>query len=138
MSHAVPLSPGPARTAIHVGVAVQGGDSRPASLCRNPRMLSILWSEYMNGIGGRKPAQQFTQEERGGRGVKQNYHFRKPFWRCMQRLVDKGCTESVAIGRITRIYIRSGSSSSITDVLRKMAKDERNGGHMGLEPDLLS
>ena len=129
-------------TVIRVGTAAsaaaQSGDSRPATLCRNPRTLSILWSEYLNGIGGRKPAQQFTREERGVRGVKQNYHFRKPFWRCMQRLVDKGCTEAVAIGRITRIYMRSSSSSSITAVLRKMAKDERNGGHLGLEPDLVS
>ena len=47
-------------TVIGVGTATsaaaQGGDSRPATLCRNPRSLSILWSEYLNGIGGRKSA----------------------------------------------------------------------------------
>ena len=45
--------------------AAQGGDSRPANLCRNPQTLSIPWSEYMNRIGGRKSTQQFTQEDRG-------------------------------------------------------------------------
>jgi hypothetical protein len=122
-------------TAIRVGAAAQGGDSRPATLCRNPRTLSILWSEYMNGIGGRKPAQQFTREERGLRCVKQNYYFRKPFWTAMQRLVDKGYTESVAMGKIEKVYDKCGS---ITNVLRKMLIDERNGGHRHLSPNVLS
>ena len=121
-------------TAIRVGTAAQGGDSRPATLCRNPRTLSILWSEYMNGIGGRKPAQQFTREERGLRCVKQNYYFRKPFWTAMQRLVDKGYTESVAIGKIEKVYEKYGS---ITNILRKMLIDERNGGHRHVSPKLL-
>ena len=121
-------------TVIRVGDVLQGGDTRPATLSRNPKMLSTLWDEYINGVGGRKPAQQFTREERGLRGIKQNYFFQKPFWICMQRLIDKGHTEAVALNKIERVYGRSGCS--ITNMLRKIVKDERNGGHRFLDPNL--
>ena len=52
-------------TVIRVGDVLQGGDTRPATLSRNPKMLSTLWDEYINGVCGRKPAKQFTWEERG-------------------------------------------------------------------------
>ena len=96
--------------------------------------MYTLWDEYINGIGGRKPARQFTREERGAKGVKQSFYFRKPFWMCMQKLVDKGATESVAFSRIQQVY---GGFGSITNMLQKLVKDERNGGHRFLEPDQL-
>jgi hypothetical protein len=117
-------------TPIRVGAAAQGEDIRPATLCRNPRTLSVLWDEYLNGIGGRLSAQQFSQLQRGVRGVKANYCNRKPFWKCMQILIDKGLTEAAAMARIGRVY-----KGSVTQILKAMAKDERNGGHRHLEPD---
>ena len=116
-------------TVVRVGAAAQGQDIRPATLCRNPKTLSILWEEYLNGIGGRLPAQQFTREQRGVLSVRANYCNRKGFWDCMQRLVDKGYTESAALARIGRVY-----EGSITQVLRAIRKDERNGGHPECEP----
>jgi hypothetical protein len=48
----------------------------------------------------------------------------------MQRLIDKGLTEAAAMARIGRVY-----EGSVTQILKAMAKDERNGGHRHLEPD---
>ena len=117
-------------TVVRVGAAnAQGQDIRPATLCRNPKTLSILWEEYLNGIGGRLPAQQFTREQRGVLSVRANYCNRKGFWDCMQRLIDKGYTEAAALARISRVY-----QGSITHILKAIRKDERNGGHPQCEP----
>ena len=96
--------------------------------------INISITEYISGVGGRKPAQQFTWEERGLWGVNQNYYFWKPFWMRMQRLIDKGCTEAVALNKIQPVYDRFGS---ITNILRKLVKDEQNEGHRYLEPNWL-
>jgi len=117
-------------TPIRVGAAAQGQDIRPATLCRNPKTLSLLWEEYLNGIGGRLPAQQFTREQRGVLSVRANYCNRKGFWDCMQRMVDKGLTEASALARISRVY-----EGPITQKLRAIRKDERNGGHALCEPN---
>ena len=46
---------------IREGNPDQGQDTRPATLMRNPKMLEFLWDdEYQNGVGGRKPAREFT------------------------------------------------------------------------------
>ena len=37
----------------------------PPSLMPNPKSLFDLWDEYLNGVGGRKPARLFSQTERG-------------------------------------------------------------------------
>jgi hypothetical protein len=118
-------------TVVRVGAGAQGQDIRPATLCRNPKTLSILWEEFLNGIGGRLPAQQFTREQRGVLSVRANYCNRKGFWDCMQRLVDKGYTEQAALARISRVY-----AGSITQKLKAIRKDERNGGHPQCEPIL--
>ena len=43
-----------------------------AGLSAHPRTLYELWDEYTNGIGGRKPAREFTSQERGK--VKYKYY----------------------------------------------------------------
>jgi len=41
--------------------------SPAASLSPLPRTLHALWHEFEFGIGGRKPARDFTASERGGK-----------------------------------------------------------------------
>jgi hypothetical protein len=40
------------------------GDNRPATLSDNVRTLDELWTEYISGIYGRKPAMCFTKVEK--------------------------------------------------------------------------
>lgn len=107
------------------GVAIRQGSAEssrtyvgPASLVRCPRSLEILWDEYQNGVGGNKPARDFTARERGR--VKVTYFKRKNFWKCMERLLEGGCTVNVAIRRIHRVY----GYGSITSILAGLARDE--------------
>ena len=114
-------------THIIEGSTEQGQDPRPATLCRNPRHLAILWDEYQNGVAGRLPARLFTAEQRGRCRAK--YSQRKVFWDCMQRLIDNGCTAQTALHRIAAVY-----SGSVTNKLKALLKDERRGGHTNLCP----
>lgn len=60
-----------------------------------PRDLYQLWQEYEFGIGGRKPARQFTSVERGA--VKFTYSRRKiTTWDAIDRMVRSGVTAQVA------------------------------------------
>ena len=52
---------------------------------KNPRTLEVLWREYKFGVDGRKPAEQFTIEERNCQGTrKQTYYRRKIFWQTVR------------------------------------------------------
>ena len=54
------------RTAIRPGNSDEGQDSSPATLCSRPKLLTVVWDEWQNGIGGRKPAcLLFTRAEHG-------------------------------------------------------------------------
>ena len=124
-----------AGTPIRVGRLAFSGDqqqqeTRPAILSRNPRTLSVLWDEWMNGIGGNLPARSFEPAQRGQRGVKANYSFRKPFWKCMERLINSGSNVATALQRINDVYSRYGS---VTKQLKQIGRDEKNGGHAALQ-----
>ena len=112
---------------ILVGNPDQGQDTRPATLTRNPKLLGILWDEYQNGVGGQKPASEFSREERGR--CKAVYSQRKPFWDCMERQLSRGATKLTALARINRIY---GHHRLVTKMLIAIRKDERRGGHNSL------
>ena len=92
-----------------------------------PRSLYDLWNEYQFGIGGRKPAKDFTPNERGR--VKHNYARRKVVWEKVDELVRRGYTAEVAIDRIYNVY---GRSQSVTKIIDAMKVDRRNGGHANL------
>ena len=110
-------------TKIRIGTPDQGQDTRRAILCSKPKMFSILWDEYQNGIGGRLPAKDFTRQQRGG--CKAVYSARKIFWDCMERLIDNGLTVQSALARINSVY----HDGPITQKLIALRKDERKGGH---------
>ena len=110
--------------AVAVGATPDAG--RPAVLCSTPRTLYVLWDEYQNGIGGSKPARQFTPSERGR--CKHKYSDRKVAWKCIERLLDRGYNLGESIRRIHSVY----GHTSITKIIAAMKKDERRGGHANL------
>ena len=103
--------------------------TKPPLLSRNPRTLSLLWDEWQVGLNGHKPASQFTDSERGGEN-KNRYTFRKPFWRCMCRLIRNGLDKATAIQRIEQTY----GVMSLTNTLRAMRQHEgpNKDGHHAL------
>lgn len=110
-----------------VNPAAEGSGEKPATLMKCPRTISTLWNEYVNGIGGNKPARDFTRRERGK--VKHRYSARLVLWRAIQRLVDRGYRADEAIRRINRVY---SAEKSITAIMKKMKLHERHGGHAEL------
>ena len=78
-------------------------DDGHAELCPNLHTLHDLWDEYKFGIGGRKPASQFTSQECGEHGVnkkKQRCYRRKRIWDLMDRLTREGDTVDLGIAKI--------------------------------------
>jgi hypothetical protein len=92
-----------------------------------PKDLNDLWTEWTHGIGGNKPARDFTDHERGA--VKDKFTLRKPFWECVQRHVNAG--ESAAM-TITKIYQAYGPGKGVTYILRRFREDKGRGGHPSL------
>jgi nucleoid-associated protein YgaU len=98
-----------------------------SSLSDLPSDLYVLWKEYTRGIGGRKPAKDFTYHERGA--VKYNYSRRKVVWDQISELVRAGDTAEVAIDRIYNIY---GRRTSVTNIINRLRTDRMNGGPAAL------
>jgi hypothetical protein len=69
-----------------------------ATLMPTPRSLHYLWSEYLHGVGGRKPARLFSYTERGR--SKHRYSRRKIVWDTVSGLVRQGHTSELAIDKI--------------------------------------
>jgi hypothetical protein len=89
-----------------------------ATLSVLPRTVHTLWIEYEFGIGGRKPAKDFTPTERGK--AKYNYHRRKVVWDVIAALVRGGWLSDVACDRIYEVY---GRQQSVTTIINNMRKD---------------
>jgi hypothetical protein len=114
-----------------VDAVANGREQQEALLSHNPRTLLELWREYKQGIDGRKPAEQFTVAERNSRvgGVKLKWHRRNVIWQCMDRLVRGGDTAQVAADKIHQAY---GHNLSVTEIINRMMRDRRTGGHPNL------
>jgi hypothetical protein len=95
----------------------EGVQPGSATLLPKPKELMELWTEYKFGIGGRKPAEQFTRAERNLPPNKQKYYRRKVVWECIDRLVRQGYTAQAACHKIREVY---GFRSSVTTILNKM------------------
>ena len=134
----------PARRVAGGGQAVAGGgqaaaanNQQPAAaappvvnnyggggtLSPTPRTLYDLWVEYQTGIGGRKPARDFTAQERGL--DKYRYYRRKHVWDIVVNLVNAGVQARVAIDRIYNHY---GANRSVTKIIRDIMRDKRSAG----------
>jgi len=89
-------------------------------LSKRPKDLYSLWTEYTHGLGGLKPARDFTSVERGA--VKQKYYRRKIFWDVVATHIDGGFTAPTAIDLVYQVY---GRNLSVTMVLNKMLEDRK-------------
>ena len=94
------------------------------TLCKCPKTLHVLWTEYEFGIGGRKAAKLFNASERGR--VQFNYSLRKPFWDLVLTMARRGYTHNTAIDKIYSVY---SSRMSVTRILREIRNDKKRGGH---------
>jgi hypothetical protein len=103
-----------------------------ATLAPHPRNLHVLWQEYEYGIGGRKPAKDFTAAERGK--VKYGYHRRKVVWDVISLRVRAGDSAQIAVDRIYDIY--GGAGSTVSSIINRMRRDRQiyNGCHPDLQP----
>jgi Transcriptional activator of glycolytic enzymes len=100
----------------------------PATLAKQPRTLAELWEEYQHGIGGRKPAKDWSGVERGNRmhGIKQKYYRRKMVWLTIEKLMQRGDSRNAAINRIRQAY---GWRCSVTQIINFIIASHQNGGH---------
>ena len=105
------------------GANPQNARSPAASLSSTPQNLYDLWKEYQVGLGGRKPASQFLQSERGK--VKHKYCRRNVIWSMVESLVrGKGWSCDVAIERIYSVY---ASQTSVTNISNAIKRDKKEG-----------
>ena len=115
------------------GAEQTGGESVPGAtqvrteptvvgLMSRPSTLHDLWTEWISGTGGRRPASSLNLNERGS--VKSAYSFRKPFWDKVDEMVRVGMSAQVACDEIHRAY---GQQTSITNILRNMRQDSKSG-----------
>jgi hypothetical protein len=100
-----------------------------ASLSPCPRNLYDLWAEFMFGIGGRKPASQFTHSERGK--SKHKYFRRNVIWKMVLRMVNRGLASDTAIDHIYSVY---GAGTSVTKIINAIIDDTKRGR---LNPNLV-
>ena len=98
-----------------------------AALSKGPRTLFDLWEEYAFGIGGKKPAKDFTSFERGA--CRFVYCRRKVFWDCVSKHVNAGYLAVTAIDRILEAY---GRNKTVSSILVLMVRDKPAGGHANL------
>jgi hypothetical protein len=98
-----------------------------AALSKTPRTLFDLWIEYTTGIGGNKPAKDFTFVERGK--CKFKYCRRKVVWDCISAFVNAGHLSAVAIDRIYQAY---GRNQTVSSIINAMIQDRKRGGHPNL------
>ena len=100
-----------------------------AELSKGPGTLNELWVEWTHGIGGLKPAKDFTLKERGNN--KFAYSRRRVFWDPVAEHVKAGVSAELTIAKIYAAY---GRSLPVTKILRKMTADKKLDG--GCHPNL--
>ncbi|CAB9511702.1 expressed unknown protein [Seminavis robusta] len=95
-------------------VATTPADSRPAKLAKY-RTVGSAWQEWMHGIGGNKPAKNFTADDI--RACKSTYSRRKPLWTLMATLVNAQKAPAWVISKIEEHY--KGSVLNITAAIKQ-------------------
>ena len=141
------------RNLLHIrkGLMVGGGRQRPAAaavvddrtgpdgniapvdttaqLVDHPKTLSILWREWMFGIGRNKPAVNFTPQERNNDQNKNKYLKRKQFWMLLGRMVNSGFHSDAACERVFEVYSLVAGATNISSILEAIRKDKQNDVH---------
>ena len=98
-----------------------------AILVDRPKTLDVVWKEYVSGINGTKPASEYTQEDIRANATK--HCRRNAFWQVVSGWVRAGKTPEQAINKIYSVY---GHKKLITEILKLMAHDKKQGGNSQL------
>ena len=117
--------------AVADAVTEQQEEQEPSpnvSLSKMPKTLNYLWMEYEFGLNNKKAAKDFSSVERGR--VKYRYHRRKVVWDKISEMVRAGHNSEDAINKIYDAY---GHKTSVTNIINKMRKDRKDGGHPNLQ-----
>ena len=142
------------RNLLHIrrGLMVGGGRQRPAAavvddttgpdgniapidttctaqLVDHPKTLSILWREWMFGIGRNKPAVNFTPRERNNDQNKNKYLKRKPFWLLLGRMVNSGLHSDAACKRVFEVYTLVAGATNMSAILAAIQQDRTKDVH---------
>ena len=105
------------------------------TLSPNISCLMSLWTEYEFGIGGRKPAKNWTPSERGNPKQKQTYYRRNCVWKVQRHLINKGHRIEAANAIIRSTY---GERTSITNTSKLIVRDRtRYKANGGIHPNFL-
>ena len=100
-----------------------------AQLVDHPKTLSILWREWMFGIGRNKPAVNFTPQERNNKDNKNKYLKRKQFWMLLGRMVNANIHADAACERVFEVYTLVAGATNISAILEAIRKDKKNDVH---------
>ena len=100
-----------------------------AQLVDHPKTLSILWREWMFGIGRNKPAVNFTPRERNNDQNKNKYLKRKPFWLLLGRMVNADMHADAACERVFEVYTLVAGATNISAILEAVRKDKQDDVH---------
>ena len=100
-----------------------------AQLVDHPKTLSILWREWMFGIGRNKPAINFTPQERNNKDNKNKYLKRKPFWSLLARLVNSGIHADAACERVFEVYTVVAGATNMSSILKAIQQDRAKDVH---------
>ena len=92
---------------------------RPAKLAKY-KTVALCWQEYMYGIGGNKPAKDFTPQESGRVST---YSRRRPLYQLLASLVRAGKAPSTAIRLVDDQY----PGWALLDIAKDVRKRTLNG-----------
>ena len=93
----------------------------PATLVKNARNVGTIWQEWRYGVGGRKPARLFSEQERGK--VTDAYGRRKPIYLLLSHLVRSGMLPATAIRKIELAYPGKSMGFIAQDIRYKQKKN---------------
>ena len=109
----------PAQNVVNNNPVPQDNPEAPRAILKSrPRDLYELWTEYLTGLDGNKPARLFSARERGQ--MKYKYTRRKIFWDLVREITRTGVSSHVAIDRIYTVY---GHSTSVTSIINGLRRD---------------
>ena len=100
-----------------------------AQLVDHPKTLSILWREWMFGIGRNKPAVNFTPQERNNKDNKNKYLKRKQFWMLLGRMVNANIHADAACERVFEVYTVVAGATNMSSILKAIQQDRAKDVH---------
>jgi Transcriptional activator of glycolytic enzymes len=115
---------------LQVDAAAPPTVAPPATLSPSPASIHDLWAEWTRGIGGQKPASQFTTRDKEAAG-RCTFSRRNNVWRIIKRLVDAGINADVACNCFYQAY---GQTKGVSAIIQCVLDDRTLG--RGVHPNL--